>query len=557
MIFNTLFTYNEDTTEYDPLLAKRWTYVDLNNNPLTDDGTFEGHVAYDKASEYYSSIDDDYMMIRIELFDNIKWSDGEKLTVEDVYYTFDLATDYSYSNHAGALVWTNDLQHKSENGVLKKRGMFTYEHMDDSGIFYIPEEEKDTVMYLKTNKVVGAIATLFSTILVLPKHVYEGEVDQNHPLNNKTSEGVIKKQAEDPISCGGYLLKKDETNNQIITLIRNKNYHLNRPDSDYYKADKIKFLLYLDSNTAIYALKKGYIDVLNSSISSNYSSLFDKDEDVEIIRAKSTGTSALVLNVNPKSKNDSEMKSLFQDISFRKALSYSINQEELIRYVLNGIGEEASAGLFMKSSPLYNADADIIDRLSYEKRLKQANEILDERFSAKDSSGYRLYRGKRIKFEIVSNKGYQDTVNYLQNQFEKIGIDVQYKAGGSSAENTYLYSGNFDMTIQNVLLSYSNADTMLKSHFVALEHSSNYGRLENGELNGLIEAMRDELNQNRKKELIGKIQVLIAESYYKIPLYSSDVLSLVRTDRFTNYQTVDGCTGFNDKTLRNLVKQST
>ena len=536
------------------MLARSWTYVDLNNNPLTDDGTFDGKVDYDKASEYYSSVDDDYMMIRIKLFDNIKWSDGKKLTVEDVYYSFDLATDYSYSNHAGALVWTNDLQHKSESGVLKKQGMFTYEHMDDSGIFYIPEEEKDTVMYLKINKVLGAIATLFSTILVLPKHIYEGQVDQDHPLNSKANEGVIKKQAENPVSCGGYLLKKDETNNQVITLVRNPNYHLNRPDSDYYKVDKIKFLLYLDANTAIYALKKGYIDVLNSSISSNYSSLFDKDENVEIIRAKSTGVTALVLNVNPKNRNESEAKYLLQDISFRKAISYAIDQEELIKYVLNGIGEEASSGLFSKSSSLYNSKVD--SKIDDTDKLESANRILDEKYPERDSSGYRLYRGKRIKFEIVSNKGYQDTINYLQNQFEKIGIDVQYKAGGSSIENTYLYSGNFDMTIQNVLLSYSNADTMLKSHFVTLDHSSNYGRLDDEKLDDKIEEMREELNQNKKKEQIMEIQDLIASNYYKIPLYSSDILSLVRTDRFTNFQTVDGSTGFNDKTLRNLVKVS-
>ena len=53
---------------------------------------------------------------------------------------------------------------------------------------------------------------------------------------------------------------------------------------------------------------------------------------------------------------------------------------------------------------------------------------------------------------------------------------------------------------------------------------------------------------------IHHLQVLTAQQYYKIPLYSSNVLSVARTDRFTGYVVSDGQTVFNNETLKNLVQ---
>lgn len=555
MLFSTLFTYDDSTASYKSNLAKSWCYVDYENNPLTTDGKYDGEVDYSTVDEYYSSAKDDYMMIRVDLFDDIKWSDGHNLTVEDVYYTFDLATDYSFSNHAGALVWTGDLQHESEGGVLKEQGMFTYEHPDESGMFGIDDDEKDTVIYLKVDKVLGAIATLFTTILVLPRHIYQGEISADTPLNSKDTKGVIKEQAINPVCSGPYKLDRDKTNSEAITLVRNNNYHLKSEDgSDLYKVDTIKFLLYLDINTAIYAIRKGYLDVLNSSISTNYIKLFDENDDIKLMESKGTSVSSLVLNINPKSTYDSGMKTLFKDKDFRRAISLSIDQDELIEKVLNSSGDKGSNGLFLKNSSLYNPDSDKEQNMSLEERLTEANRILDTIHPDKDSSGYRLYNGKRISFEIISNQGYQDTINYLQRQFYKIGIEVIYKAGGSSIENTYLFTSDFDMTIQSVILSYSNADTMLKAHFITQDHSSNYGRYNDDSLTALINEMRQQLNRDKKIELLKEIQTVIADSYYKIPLYTTDVVSIYRTDRFDGFRSKDGETAFNDNTLKNLVK---
>ncbi|MCD7885725.1 MAG: ABC transporter substrate-binding protein [Lachnospiraceae bacterium] len=555
MIYSTLFGYDSETGEYTPSLAKQWCYVDLSGNPLTDDGTFDGEIDYEAVDEYYSASSEDYMVVRIELFDNVYWSDGEKVTVEDVYYSFDIATDYDLSNHAGALAWTSDLCHESSGGELVKQGMFTAEHPDYSGTYVIEEGEEDTVMYLLVNKVLGAVTTLFETILILPRHIWEPLVTEEQQLNNKDPQGEFLEQYENPVGCGAWILNTEETNSQMIVLDRNPDYHITAEDgSALYKVDKIKILLYLDSNTAIFALRKGYVDLLDTSISSDYLKLFEEEEDIYVSRAAGTNTTCLVLNVNPSDPYNEGMKVLLQDEDFRRALALAIDQEELIEKVLNGAGTTASAGLILSSNELlYNEASDILSG-DLDERLKEANAILDAMYPEKDKSGYRLVDGERISFEILTSSGNQDLVSYLQRQFLKIGIEVTFKASGSSPETTYLYVSNFDITVQSVILNMSNADVMYKSHFVTTERSSNYGKYQDEELTALIEEMRYTLNQDYKVELLKELQEAVAETYYKIPLYSAETLSVARTDRFEGYVSVAGSTLFNSETLQNLVK---
>lgn len=555
MLYNTLFSYDDELGEFEPLIAKQWCYVDLEGYPLTEDGTFDGNNDYSAVEKYYSNVSEDYMVVRMELFDDIYWSDGEKLTVEDVYYSFDIATDNALSNHAGALAWTSDLWHESSKGELVKQGMFTAAHPDYSGTFAIEEGEEDTVMYLLVNKVLGAVTTLFNTILILPEHIWEPLVTETQQLNNKNPQGEFLEQYQNPVGSGAWILNTEETNAQMITLDRNPNYHLTAEDgSALYKVDKIKFMLYLDSNTAIFALRKGYIDMLDTSISSNYLTLFEQEEDIYVSRAEGTYTATLTLNVNPSDSYNKGTKVLLQDKEVRKALALAIDQEELIEKTLNNAGKTAPAGLILESNELlYNEKANILAG-DTEEKLLEANEILDGIYPEKDSDGYRLYEGERISFEILASSGQQDLVAYLQRQFQRIGIEVQFKASGSTPETTYIYPSNFDMTVQSVILSMSNADVMYKAHFITKERSSNYGKFEDAEMTALIEEMRYTLNQDLKVELIKELQVMTAESYYKIPLYSSEVLSVARTDRYTGYISVDGATVFNNETLKNLER---
>lgn len=551
LIYNTLFTFDEETGEYLPSVAKSWCYTDYEGNELTKDGKID----YDAVEEYYAPDNRQYMVVKIVLHDDATWSDGEPVTAEDVYYTLDIATDNALSGHAGALAWTNDLEHKSNGGVLEKQGIYTRNH-DEWGTYPYAEDGSDTVLYLHVRKVLGAIATIFTSILILPEHIWEPLVDEDHKLNSEEPSGEILKQYQNPVGSGAWTLDASRSSRQMIVLEnRGTDYHLKAEDgSALYKADTIKFMLYMEENTAIYALLKGHIDILDASMNSNYLRLFEEEENIYLSNVEGTSIQTLVLNVSPQDQYKNDMRDILANADFRKALALAVNQEELIKNVINGAGITASAGLMLESQEvLYNPEADILSG-DYEARLAEANEILDGLYPQKDSMGYRLAKGRRISFEILANPGETELVSFLQVQFQKIGVEVSYKAEGSMPEDTYLFEGDFDMTFQAAIFSVANVDVMYDSHFVSTSRASNYGRLADETLTETIDEMRYTLNQNLKYQLVKDIQLQIAQLYYKIPMYSSNVISVARTDRFTGYTASPGETVFNEDTLKQLIK---
>lgn len=554
MLYDSLFSYDEDTGNFNSSIGKEWYYVDEEGQPIV---TADGSIDYARLEEIYGDAKHKYLAVKVIIHDNITWSDGKPLTVEDVYYSLDIATNNLLSNHAGALAWTSDLRHKYTNGVLTQRGLFTYEHGAKEHGYEISEAEKDTVIYLHVNKVLGSVMPLFTSVLILPKHIWEPVVTPENQLNSSAPTEETLYRYRHPVGSGQFVLDTEESGSQQIVLQRRADYHRTKENgSPLYNIDTIKYVLYQEINVAIYALLKGHIDVLDNSVSSNYLQLFEKEKDLFVSNAPGTYIQTLVLNVNPVSSERNPIRDLLSNKDFRRAIALAINQEELIKNVLNGAGVPASSGLMRSSlTDFYNPKADHLPT-DYRTRVAEANAILDKIVPDKDKDGYRLLKGERIAFNILGSPGEQDCISYLEIQLQKIGIKVNYAAKGTQPEATYLYTSRFDMTLQGVVFSLSNLDIMYNAHFSALGRTSNYGRLVNKELDTLIENMRFTLNLNTKYDLIKAIQPILAEEYYKIPLYTSNVISVARTDRFSGYYVVEGSTVLNTSTLQNLKKST-
>ncbi len=552
LLYDSLFSYDDDAGVYLPVIGMEWYYVDEDGEPIVTD---EGLIDYARLEEAYGGPEHQYLRIKVIIHDGMTWSDGHPLTVEDVYYSFDIATNNTLSNHAGALAWTSDLRHKYTNGVLTQQGLFTYDHGAHKQGYEIAEEDKDTVIYLHVNKVLGSLMPLFTSVLILPAHVWEPVVSLESQLNSTSPNEDTLYRYANPVGSGRWLLDVPESGSQQIVLHRRDDYHLTKPDgSPLMQVDTIKFMMYKEINVAIYALLKGHIDVLGTTVSSNYLRLFENEEDIFVSNAPGEFVQTLVFNLNPVSSERNPIRDLLANRDFRKAMALAINQDELVEKVLDGAGRGESAGL-MKSTlvDFYNPAADNLPTDGAQ-RLAEANAILDQIVPERDSAGYRLLDGRRVSFGILGTPGEQDLVSYLQIQFQKIGIEVKYAAKGTQPESTYLYTSRFDLTLHGVSFSLSNIDIMYPAHFQTLGRTSNYGRLVNEELNAAIHEMRFTLNLNTKYSLIKEIQPMLAQEYYKVPLYTSNVISVARTDRFEGYQVVDGSTVFNSASLENLRK---
>ena len=551
MIYSTLLSYDDITDTYQPNLAAEWAYLDRQGQPLI---TADGRVDYARLEEEYSGKDTAFISVRFALNPQATWSDGQPVTVRDIVFTFDLATNQKRSNHAGALVWANDLMHKYDQntGRLRRQGIYTYDTGANEAGYPVSEAEKDHVFYFEVSKVLGAITPLVSTILVLPEHIYGSLVSIEQPINNTDPSPELRHAYENPVGCGPYQLDRANTNSQEIVLTRRADYHLKAPDGGaLYKVDVLKFVLFQEINVAIYALKKGHVDVLDASVSANYARLFEHEPGISLFSAPGIFAQTLVINLNPPPERTNAMREQLTNPLLRKAIALAIDQDTLIGYVLSGRGRKVPMGL-VREGVLHNPRADLIQG-PMEERLRQANEILDSLYPDKDDKGYRLSSGSRLSFQVLGSPGEQDLINYLQVLLQKIGVEVRYAPKGNSPENTYLYGGNFDMTLQGVSFTPANVDIMMNAHYCNLNRSSNYGRLKDEQLNARIASMRTTLNREYKYQLVQEIEELAAAHYYKLPLYCQDVLSAARTDRFTGWVVSPGVGAFNMDSLSRLT----
>ena len=549
LLFNSLAPYSEVDGGFQQGLAREWYFVDLEGNPLTLPC---GGIDYDRLEEVYGGDDTYYMIAKFYLFEDATWSDGVPVTVEDVFFTFDLATNHTLSNHAGALVWTNDLMHIYDDGQLVRQGMFTYDRGAAEAGFHITTDQRDTVIYFHVNKVLGAIVPLVSTVLILPQHIYSDLISLEEPLINRAPTEAQIEAFANPVGSGPFMLDRENTSAQKITLVRRDEFHMRAENGGIlYQPERIVFILYQDINVAIFALKSGHIDVLNDVISPNFVNLFESIDDINIMRSEGQFIQTLVLNMNPPTAHMTAFRELLTIREFRRAIALAICQEQLVDMVLNGAGTTVSQGLVDVRQPFFNPASRIIEG-GTDANIAEANALLDAIIPNRGSDGYRLLDGRRVAFEIIANPGEQTLISYLQVQLQRIGIDVVFRAAGANPENTFMFPGNFDMTFQGVSLTMSNVDMMLEAHFVNLVRSSNYGRFTDENFAAAVTEMRMTLNRNYKFGIAVEIQMLIAHEYYKIPLYSAYVLSAYRTDRFTGFQLVTGSRAFNHTSLQNL-----
>jgi ABC-type transport system substrate-binding protein len=561
MLYSTLFSYDDDTGGFLPSLARQWYYVDTEGKPLL---TNSGSTDYDRLetegvktlTNPQSGKTEPYLTVRIELDPRARWSDGKPVTADDVYFTFDIAKNNYLSNHAGALAWTADLLHLySNSGQLQLQGIFTYNHGAAEQGHIIDEAERDQVVYLHVRGVLGAVTSLFTTILILPEHLWQPVVSRENQLNSRSPDARMQFLYQNPVGSGPYMLDAEASGPSQIVLRRNDLYHLTKDDSSpLYSVETIRLILYQELNVAIYAVMQGHIDMLSAGLNPNYVRLFEGREDLFVSVAEGMYTQALVFNLNPVASEQTPMRGLLADKTVREAIALAIDTEMLIRLVANGAATPMSAGLIRESlSDFYNPNADIL-RGEHAARLQRANELLDQILPEKDKQGYRLYQGERVSFSVLGHPGEMELISFLEIQLQRIGIEIRYQAKGSSPETTYLWTSRFDMTIHGVIFSLANVDIMLNAHFVALGRTSNYGRLVRPDLTKGIDEMRSTLNLHRKYQLLYELQPVIAELYYKVPLYSQQVISIARNDRYTNYQVVPGADVFNSTNLQEIQR---
>jgi peptide/nickel transport system substrate-binding protein len=200
---------------------------------------------------------------------------------------------------------------------------------------------------------------------------------------------------------------------------------------------------------------------------------------------------------------------LFQDRRIRRALTHAINREEIVQYVLYGLGTMAT-GPF--PNHLWYANPDV---KPYSYNPQKARDLLAEAgWKDKNRDGILVKDGKPFKFTLITNSGNdtrRDVGVLVQRQLHELGIDVKFELYEWSVFlKNFINERHFDACILGWGLSV-DPDAYEIWHSSQIEKGFNFVSYQNPEVDRLLEKGRAEYDIEKRKQIYWRIHELVAE----------------------------------------------
>ncbi|MDO4338212.1 MAG: ABC transporter substrate-binding protein [Eubacteriales bacterium] len=295
----TMPTTSEPESGFDP--AYGWGAGEHVHEPLIQSTlvrtTKDLGIENDLATEYGCS--EDGLTWTVKIRDDVKFTDGEPLTAEDVAFTYNLCRDNSSVN---------------DFTMLKEAVA-----VDDTTVEFHMNEAYSIWPY--TMAIVG----------IVPEHAYDENYGQN------------------PIGSGRYIMKQWDKGQQVI-FEANPDYYGEAP-----KMEKVT-VLFMEEDAALAAAMAGQADVSHTAAS--YS-----DQTVDgysLLNVATVDNRGFNLPCTEPEEADGITRgnSFTADVNVRRAINLAIDREEMIRNVLNGYGTVAYS--VCDKMPWYN-DAAVME----------------------------------------------------------------------------------------------------------------------------------------------------------------------------------------------------
>jgi len=329
-------------------------------------------------------VSEDGLVYTVTIRDDLRWSDGSKVTAEDYAYTLESLMFSDWLNYPYKSDWQ--------------------EEVGGETVFVTPQVVDETTFTITRQTVYPEFIYTVRNLVPYPKYIavkYEGDVEaftQAPEFNNLTYTGNL----------GPYKFKEWLRNDKFV-VERNPDYYLGKDSGAPYFAQYI-VKLFGTSATAHAALEAG--DITYTGIDPDKVSKFKKMEWINVYTVPTTGYLFLAYNLRDNGWEGLKIKEV------RQALSLAVSKELIIEQVLYGFGEPAFS-FIPKVSPWYVAEG--VAQYGVKPLLdeEKAKELLL-------NAGY----DKPVKLTLVTNAGNdeRENIGYLvKERLSAIGIEVELK----------------------------------------------------------------------------------------------------------------------------------
>lgn len=436
LIANVYSHTGEPKTGFDPLLG--WGCGHVNFEPLIQSTLFksadDGSIINDLATNY--SISSDGKTWTVNVRDDVKFTDGEKLTAKDVAFTFNTAV--------------------GSNSELDMSNLEKATAINDTEVeFKLKEPQSSFIWRLRY---VG----------IVPEHAYKKET-----------------YGSNPIGTGPYKLAQWDKGQQAI-LELNENYYGTKP---YFK--KIS-MLFLDKETAYAAAKSEQVDIAEIDI--NHANQTIDGYDLKALPASRAFGVSFPIQYNTGNKSlqgDPIGNNVTADPAIRKALNIGIDRKAILEGVLYGKGDVEYTGVDQRA--FGNPEAKINDS-----NPEEAKKLLESAgWKDNDGDGIREKDGTKAEFKLyysASDQTRQALSVAVSEQAKKLGIQIELV--GTNWDE--IYANQYSSSVLYAYSSIDTFNLYLQYHSKeADDRYMNPGLYSNPVVDGYLESALRSSNQDQ------------------------------------------------------------
>ncbi len=451
------------------------------------DRIFDGLLEYNPDLKLVGNLAESYRIensgrrIVFKLRKDVKWHDGYPFTAKDVVFTYKIITDELTPS-----------PYKS-----------AYEKIKD-----VKALDNYTVVVDYKEPFSPALESWTSAIL--PEHLKDQMKGRKIPDKNATLWLTGSRFAFHPIGTGMFKFVKYVTNRYVLLEV-NPDYH-----KGYPRGIALLMIRVIPDQATIYLeLKAGKIDWAGLTPNQYIKTDPYIEKNYRKLRYPSWGYTYIGYNL---------LRKPLDDVRVRKALSYAINTDEIVKNILKGLGRKLS-GPFLPGSWAYNNRVKPI-----EYNPKKARKLLKEAgwWDRDNDTFVENEDGEELEIELLTNQGNQirkEIATMVQKWWSDIGVKTRIRILEWS---TFVYNYIDNRKFDAVLLGWSLS---IDPDQYDIWHSSKTGKgdlnfvsYKNKEVDRLLEMGRRVFDIKKRAKIYHRIHEIIARDQPYTFLYTPDSL---------------------------------
>ncbi|MBE3555639.1 MAG: peptide ABC transporter substrate-binding protein [Firmicutes bacterium] len=467
-----------DTASSDPagLIWSNIYDVDRQGNLVVDDWSLAAQPL---------QISSDGLTYTIKLKPNLKWSDGQPLTADDVVF--------------GLTMLANP-----DVGSPYQSYMNTFKDA-------VAQDPQTVVIH--TKEVDARFQrNILASNFVLPKHLLSNvkAADlQKNPFGNDPTKTVTN----------GPYIWKSWTQKQQLELDRNPNYWGPKPHIDTWI-----YKVYADQNTEVQALKNGDVDVM-TGIPIPALPTVQNASNLNISNEPGPAWDYLGFNFKGSNFPSFGNQSPFAGLKTRQAIAMALNRKAIVDQALKGNGR-----LINGPYELTGNWASTNNGTNWPYDPAKAKQFLADDGWKMGSDGILQKNGHPFEFTLQYNTGNvrrEQLASIIQDELKQVGIKVDIQGVDfASWINNNINPGKY----QAILLGWQNSiDPDMESIFSSKvgfpPNGQNSGWYVNKEADALWPQAYHTLDQNQRKQIYAQINKILSNDLPYVFLYQQNIIN--------------------------------